>query len=195
MPRRIHLMFVALLCCCAVDLWSDGPAKVDPEKLPKGKKTKPGLYVTARQTYLLWRADQQGVVVLDVRTAAEYAFVGHPKMAYNVPFLFLTRQWDAARKRYRMVLNKNFVSQVKAICKPEQTVILLCRSGGRSAKAVNLLAGAGFKKVYTMVDGFEGDKVTDPASLYKGKRMLNGWKNAGLPWTYALDPKLAYKAD
>ncbi len=36
----------------------------------------------------------------------------------------------------------------------------------------------------------EGDLVDDPNSVYAGKRMVNGWKNSGLPWTYKVDPKL-----
>ena len=54
--------------------------------------------------------------------------------------------------------------------------------------AVNKLATAGFKKVYNIIDGFEGDKVTDPGSVFCGKRMRNGWKNSGLPWVYGIDP-------
>ena len=38
----------------------------------------------------------------------------------------------------------------------------------------------------------EGDTVNDPESAYHGKRMKNGWKNAGLPWTYDLDPGLVW---
>ena len=54
--------------------------------------------------------------------------------------------------------------------------------------AVNILAEAGFKNAYNIIDGMEGDLVKDPDSLYVGKRMKNGWKNSGLPWTYDVDP-------
>ena len=57
---------------------------------------------------------------------------------------------------------------------------MTCRSGGRSALAVNALAKAGFTNVYNIIDGFEGDKVAEEGSLYLGKRMKNGWKNSGL---------------
>jgi len=36
---------------------------------------------------------------------------------------------------------------------------------------------------YTVVDGFEGDRNKDPSSPNYGRRNVNGWKNAGLPWT------------
>ena len=68
----------------------------------------------------------------------------------------------------------------------------MCRSGGRSAFAVNMLSKAGFKNVYNIIDGFEGDKVKNPNSYFNGKRLVNGWKNSGAPWTYDLDPKLMY---
>jgi len=60
------------------------------------------------------------------------------------------------------------------------------------ATPVNVLAKEGFEKLYTVTDGFEGDKAKDPASPTYGKRTLNGWKNSGNPWTYSLKPELMY---
>lgn len=74
---------------------------------------------------------------------------------------------------------------------PEDTILVMCRSGGRSAMAVNALAKAGFTKVHNIIDGFEGDKVEDPESIYHGMRMRNGWK-ISVPWTYHLDPQLVW---
>ncbi len=54
--------------------------------------------------------------------------------------------------------------------------------------AVNLLAEAGFKNVYNITDGIEGDMVTTPDSVFQGQRLFNGWKNSGLPWTYNIAP-------
>ena len=59
--------------------------------------------------------------------------------------------------------------------------------------AVNALAKAGFTQVHNIIDGFEGDKVEDPESVYHGKRMRNGWKNSA-PWTYRLDPAVGLAA-
>ena len=58
-----------------------------------------------------------------------------------------------------------------------------------SAMAVNLLAKAGFKNVYNITDGVEGDAVKDPNSIFVGQRLVNGWKNSGLPWTYHIKPE------
>jgi len=88
-----------------------------------------------------------------------------------------------------MVFNPDFIAQAKAHFKPDDALLVMCRSGGRSAKSVDLLAQAGFKNVHNIVDGMEGDLVEDPESLFNGKRLKNGWKNSGLPWTYAVDPK------
>ena len=87
--------------------------------------------------------------------------------------------------------NKDFIAHVKERFTPDDTILVMCRSGGRSAMAVNALAKAGFTQVHNIIDGFEGDKVEDPESVYHGKRMRNGWKNAA-PWTYDLDPQLVW---
>ena len=46
--------------------------------------------------------------------------------------------------------------------------------------------------VYNIVNGFEGDRVDDPGSVYHGKHMRNGWKNLGLPWGYEHHPDLMW---
>ena len=78
----------------------------------------------------------------------------------------------------------DFVSRVQTIAKPDDTLMVMCRSGGRSAIAVNFLAKAGFKHVYNIIDGMEGDVIDDPDCVYAGQRLKNGWKNSGCPWTY-----------
>ena len=60
----------------------------------------------------------------------------------------------------------------------------MCRSGGRGAKAVNLLAKAGYTKVYNIYDGLEGDTIDKGDSYNHGKRVLNGWKNSKLENKY-----------
>jgi hypothetical protein len=53
-------------------------------------------------------------------------------------------------------------------------------------------AGWPTDKIYNMMGGFEGNKVENKDSVFYGKRVLGGWKNEGLPWTYKIDSKLAY---
>jgi rhodanese-related sulfurtransferase len=159
-------------------------------ELPKEKQTTLGLYVTAKEAYEKWKASPDKVKILDVRTMEEYINIGHAEMAWNITAFLQTFDWDAEKKHFAMKNNPDFMTQIKEVFKPDDIILVTCRSGGRSALAANQLAAAGFKNVYNITDGMEGDLVDDPQSLYAGKRMMNGWKNAGLPWTYAVDPKL-----
>ena len=156
--------------------------------IPKGKQTTLGLYVTSKEAYQKWQADPDKVVVLDVRTPEEYLFVGHPTMAWKVPVASQSYEWDAAKQEFPMKLLPDFIDRIKTVAKPKDTLLVMCRSGGRSAIAVNLLAQAGYKKVYNIVDGMEGDIVEDPQSVFVGQHLRNGWKNSGCPWTYKLTP-------
>jgi rhodanese-related sulfurtransferase len=156
--------------------------------MPKEKETVLGLYVTAKEAYEKWKAEPGKVTILDVRTPEEYLFVGYPTMAWKIPVAAQTYEWDAAKKQFPMKLLPDFVSRVKEVAKSDTTLMVMCRSGGRSAIAANLLAQGGFKHVYNIIDGMEGDTVEDPESAFVGQRMRNGWKNSGCPWTYTLTP-------
>jgi rhodanese-related sulfurtransferase len=181
----VRLLVLVSVCCCAQAQDVSEPSR----NVPKDKQTSLGLYLTARDAYQKWKADPKQVKILDVRTPEEYVFVGHPAMAWNVPVMLQVYQWDASGRKLPMKPNPDFVARAKELFKPSDTLLVMCRSGGRSAKAVDLLAEAGFKQVYNIIDGMEGDTVDDPESLFHGKRMKNGWKNSGLPWTYDLDPE------
>ena len=155
------------------------------------KLTSLGLYVTAREAYEMWKAKPEQVKVLDVRTFEEYVLIGHAEMAVNVPLAFPSYKWDVNKGNYSVMVNKDFIVHVQSHFKPEDTILVMCRSGGRSAMGVNALAKAGFTKVHNIIDGFEGDKVEDSESVFHGQRVRNGWKNSA-PWTYKLDPKLVW---
>ena len=159
-------------------------------EIPKRKQTKLGLYITAQQAYARWKANPDKIKILDVRTPEEYVFVGHAPMAVNIPLLLMEHRADPEKKRYAMKKNENFVEQVKMRFSPEDTLFVMCRSGGRSAMSCNILAEHGFKHVFNIYDGFEGDKDKDT-----GKRVVNGWKSSGAPWTYDLDPKLIWQEE
>lgn len=164
--------------------------QVADSELPEGKQTTLGLYVTSAEAYELWKASPDEVKILDVRTPEEYIFVGHAPMAVNIPAFLQSYEWDADTQHYAMKPSPDFLAQVQAMYAPDETILITCRSGDRSARAVDQLAAAGFKFAYTITDGVEGDVVAEPGSAYLGKRMKNGWKNSGAPWTYSLDPEL-----
>jgi rhodanese-related sulfurtransferase len=167
---------------------SNQEKNVVSSQVPQGKQTSLGLYVTAAQAYAMWKADPQRIKVLDVRMVEEYVFLGHAEAAVNIPVAFPKYEWHADKRKYGFEINPDFIDHVKAVFKPDDTIVAMCRSGGRSAAAINMLAKAGFVNMYNIIDGFEGDTVNDPESVFCGKRMKNGWKNSA-PWTYDLDPK------
>jgi rhodanese-related sulfurtransferase len=159
------------------------------------KQTSLGLYVTAQEAYEMWKADPAGVNIIDVRTPEEYIFVGHAEMARNIPLVFVKYQWNAEKDEPVVAPNAEFMQRIKSMFAPTDTLLMICRSGGRSAWSVNALAQAGFTNVYNVIDGTEGDTVGELGSVYLGKRMKNGWKNSGSPWTYDCEPDLLWTED
>jgi rhodanese-related sulfurtransferase len=124
---------------------------------------------------------QPATYLVDVRSVAEYVLVGHPTMAVNIPLSF----WD--EQRSNLITNEKFLQDLKNRFKPEDTLIFMCRSGGRSLRAAQSALNAGYTKVYNLAEGFEG------ASDEKGYRTKGGWRNSGLPYTYEVNAKLAYQ--
>jgi rhodanese-related sulfurtransferase len=162
----------------------------DPKAtLPEGKKTVLGLYVTAKESYEKWKAEPDKVKIIDVRTPEEYLFVGSPELAWRIPVAIQSYEWDAEKKQFPMKPLLDFVSRVGEVAKPDDTLMVMCRSGGRSAIAVNMLAKAGFKHVYNIIDGMEGDANGDSDSVAKAQPLKDGWKNSGCPWTKKLTPE------
>ena len=121
-----------------------------------------------------------GVYLVDVRSIAEYVWVGHPDMAHNIPFAF----WNEMKQG--MDPNTRFLEDLKARFKPGDTLVFICRSGGRSLKAAQAARSAGFPKVFNVTEGFEGELDG------QGHRTVGGWKNNGLPYTFKVDPELMY---
>lgn len=165
----------------------------DFSALPPAQQTKLGLYLTPKEAYDRAAEHPTETLFLDVRSPEELAFLGvAPVVDANIPFYFVTRpwEWDESRKSLKLEPNPDFEAEVekrlneKSLGK-DAFVIVICGTAKRSARAVNLLAGLGYTQAYTVVEGFEGDSPEH----------RNGWKNAGLPWGYALDPKKLYWLD
>ena len=162
----------------------------DPKaNIPEGKQTVLGLYVTAKEAYAKWQAEPEKVKIIDVRTPEEYLFVGHPTMAWKIPVAVQIYEWDAEKKKYPMKPLTDFVSRVQTLAKPDDMLMVMCRSGGRSAIAANFLAKAGFKNVYNIIDGMEGDANADSDTVAQALPLKDGWKNSGCPWTKELTPE------
>lgn len=188
MPKKmLHALWAMIVLLAAVTVATAADAPADQRK-----HTKAGLYATAKEAYEMWKKDKDKINIVDCRTPEEYGFVGHPAMAFNIPSKFMTYEWNEEKKEYVMKTNDKFVDLVKARFKTDDVIMILCRSGHRSAESVNKLFEAGFTNVYNIIDGFEGDKDGNQDSPTFGKRTINGWSNSGAPWTYDLDKNLAY---
>ena len=111
--------------------------------------------------------EREDAVLIDCRTQAEWTFVGVPDVD-DARFVEWTRYPDGSR-------NENFVRDVAGGLGPDQPIIVLCRTGGRSAAGATALTEAGFNEVYNVLDGFEGHPDEN------GHR-TGGWRGAGLPW-------------
>ena len=173
----------------------------DAAAVPDIKRTKLGMYLTSQEAAKLMDQNTSKALFLDIRTPAEVAFLGMPAQAdANVPYMKEPDfpGWDGAKATLKLELNPDFLPELRRRLaakglKATDTIVLICRSGDRSAAAANLLAEAGFKNVYSVVDGYEGDLAKDGPKA--GQRAVNGWKNAGLPWSYKLDKAKMYKLE
>jgi rhodanese-related sulfurtransferase len=180
---------------------SDEPFTRPQSGVPVAKRTTCGLYATAQDAYEMVKMAPDKVLFIDVRTRAELQFIGMPTLVdAHVPFLVEASvpQWDDANSTFKLAPNPKFVEGVairlaqKGLTRDDQ-VILICQGGMRAARAANALAQAGYTKVYTVIDGFEGDPIAE--GTHKGERLQNGWRNAGLPWTAKLDRAKMYGLD
>jgi rhodanese-related sulfurtransferase len=114
-----------------------------------------------------WQLVQkQAAILIDVRTAPEFKFVGHVPGTANV-------EWHGKDEAPLA----QFLEELRRHATTDATVLLICRSGVRSHVAAAVAAAAGFGHVYNVLEGFEGQI---DATRQRGK--INGWRRAGLPW-------------
>ncbi len=116
-----------------------------------------------------WALVQAGAVVfVDVRTAEERKFVGHVPGSLHVA-------WATGTALTR---NPRFVRELEAKVGGKQApVLLLCRSGKRSALAAEAATKAGFTNVFNVLEGFEGE-----INGLQQRGSADGWRFRGLPW-------------
>jgi rhodanese-related sulfurtransferase len=161
---RAAVFAVAWLALAAPSLATDAAS------VAEAKRTTLGLYLTSEEVppFLAQRGGHS--LFIDVRAPEELASSGvATPVDANVPLL-LQSSGDG-----RLQPNPDFVAQVKVRLAAkglttDDAVVVMCRTGRRSALAASLLAAFGFTHVYSVIDGFEGD---EPGA---------GWKSKGLPW-------------
>ncbi|MEJ8845554.1 rhodanese-like domain-containing protein [Variovorax rhizosphaerae] len=122
--------------------------------------------------FVAWQLVQQAQAVLvDVRSGEERKFVGHVPDSLHVP-------WATGTALTR---NPRFVRELEAKVAKEggkdAVVLLLCRSGKRSALAAEAAAKAGFANVFNVLEGFEGE-----IDAHQHRGVADGWRFHQLPW-------------
>ncbi|UPG70923.1 rhodanese-like domain-containing protein [Roseomonas gilardii subsp. gilardii] len=125
---------------------------------------------------LVWERlrDDPGAMLVDVRTDAEWNFVGLPDLSElgRQPALIPWQLYPS------MQINAGFADMLRrAGARPETPLYFICRSGARSLAAAQTAQAAGYGKPFNVADGFEGPP---DASGHRGT--VAGWKAEGLPW-------------
>jgi rhodanese-related sulfurtransferase len=120
--------------------------------------------------------DDPRTILIDIRSSMEFLFVGHPAGAVHIPWID-EPDW---------MVNPHFTTEVRKlvlgglVCGTEEgcaPIVLICRSGKRSKEAGDLLIEEGFKNVYHIDEGFEGE-LDDKHH----RSTLGGWRFHNLPW-------------
>ena len=116
--------------------------------------------------------------LLDVRTVAEWNFVGLPDIS-GLSRRVHCIEWQNFPA---MAPNPDFVTEVSGAltasgAEKNTPVLFICRSGARSRNAAMAMTRAGFQKSFNVAGGFEGDL---DAERHRGQS--SGWKSEGLPW-------------
>ena len=126
-----------------------------------------GAYAGAVTPPEAWHLYKNGRArLVDVRTAPEVRYVGCVPGAAHV-------EWHGADPAQV----ERFLQQLKAVVRPEENVLLLCRSGVRSHHAARVAHEAGFDNVFNVLEGFEGQR-----NHAQQRGFVDGWRSHGLPW-------------
>ncbi|MDH3386387.1 MAG: rhodanese-like domain-containing protein [Gammaproteobacteria bacterium] len=132
-------------------------------------------HIGAQEAFDLMKKEPS-TAFIDVRSDMEYLFIGHPVGAVNIPWIdepdFVINP-DFEREVRKLILGGVIASSAH----DSVPVVLICRSGNRSEEAGNLLIEHGFRHVYNIKHGFEGELDDD-----HHRSTIGGWRFEGLPW-------------
>lgn len=126
-------------------------------------------------------SSEPGAALIDVRTAAEWTFVGVPDLS-GIDAPLVRAEWQTYPS---MQVDPEFTTRLEealaaAGSRPDSALFFLCRSGARSAAAARAMTAAGYSRCFNVAGGFEG--MRDDAG-HRGT--VEGWKAANLPWVQA----------
>ncbi len=120
-------------------------------------------------------SDNPQAVLVDVRTDAEWRFVGVPDLSSlgrDVVYV----EWNKSNGQHNNSFLAELQDKIPSTDEGERPVVFLCRSGNRSIGAAEVATEAGFTPSYNVLDGFEGQLDA------RGHRGETGWRAVGLPW-------------
>lgn len=122
--------------------------------------------------------DDAAAVLVDVRTRAEWAFVGLPDLS-DIGKRVVTVEWQTFPDNR---IDPGFSDRLGMLLegagvKKNTELFFICRSGGRSRMAAEAMVAAGYARCRNVAEGFEG-----PLDEDRHRSRVAGWKFAGLPW-------------
>ncbi len=133
--------------------------------------------VSVTDVWELLKSDS-GAVLVDVRTRAEWNFVGIPELNEigKKPIFIEWQSFPESRVDSQFAQRLHGLLSEAGVSKDSE-IFFICRSGGRSKSAAQVMAAEGYLRCHNVADGFEGPLDPD---RHRGR--LGGWKSAGLPW-------------
>lgn len=128
----------------------------------------------------VWKRLQEdpAAVLIDVRTRAEWSYVGVPELSSTgkQPILIEWQTFPDNRVDPGFVERLSETLEAAGVSNQAE-LFFICRSGGRSRMAAQAMAAAGYAACRNVADGFEG-----PLDASRHRGQTAGWKAAGLPW-------------
>jgi len=161
-------------------MWPDIPQIPKPVRnchlsVQNGDKAVDAVDVEATWQRLVSRPGSQ---LIDVRTRAEWAYVGIPDLGPIGKRAVLVEWQTFPDQTVDPRFVERLAGELKALgAQLDDDLFFICRSGGRSLAAAKAMAEAGYRACHNVAGGFEGQLDDE-----RHRGSVGGWKAAGLPW-------------
>lgn len=157
------------------------------------------LAITPEEVWHKIQHQDEAMLFVDVRDPVEIMFTGFTNAVdTNIPFKLVDRKrFNNDRGKFAMVTNPDFANAVEEALRTKgldknALIVTMCRSGSSRGKpSADYLLERGFTNVKFVDHGFQGSAVKN--GKRKGQRVVNGWQNAGLPWSMTINPEKIYR--
>lgn len=151
------------------------------------------LSIPPQEVWNLAQENSEQILFVDVRDPVEIMFVGFTDAVdINIPFKLVDRtRFIEGKGNFAMQSNPYFASSIEKALKDkglgkDALIVTMCRSGSARGKpSADYLISQGFSNVKYIDHGFQGSTVKE--GKMRGFRIVNGWQNAGLPWSSAIN--------